>query len=64
MASETHSFSRHAAPPKPAVRPWLLVPVVALALFFVLRAVRTAPDPHLVPAPASMAEAAEPAPGP
>lgn len=60
MASETHSFSGHASPPKPAVWPWLLVPVAALALFFMLRAVR-APDPHLVPAPASMAEAAEPA---
>jgi hypothetical protein len=29
----------------PAVWPWLLIPLVALALFFILRSVRAEPDP-------------------
>ncbi len=45
MAPESHASGGHASPPRPAVWPWLLVPVVALALFFTLRAVRSTPGP-------------------
>jgi len=45
---------------RPAVWPWLLLPLATLALFFALRAVKK--DPPLFSVPASDA-AAEPAPG-
>jgi hypothetical protein len=31
---------------RPAVWPWLLLPLVALAMFFALRTVKQAPDRH------------------
>jgi hypothetical protein len=44
---------------QPAVWPWLLLPLVTLALFFALRAVKDAPSSHSTPSDV----AAEPAPG-
>jgi hypothetical protein len=35
----------------PAVWPWLLIPLVALALFFALRSVRSGPDAAASAAP-------------
>jgi hypothetical protein len=37
--------SRKPSERMPAVWPWLLIPLVALALFFILRSVRAEPDP-------------------
>lgn len=53
------STSTGSAERQPAVWPWLLLPLVALALFFALRAVK---DPsRLLATPSDVA--AEPAPG-
>lgn len=62
MAPETSSSAAGTAPAKSAVWPWLLVPVVALVLFFTLRAVRSAPDASGAPAPVQAASPATPAP--
>ncbi len=61
MAPDSHPPAEHHAPTKPAVWPWLLVPVVALALFFTLRAVRSTPEVPAFSPGASASEAAVPA---
>jgi hypothetical protein len=43
--------------PRPAVWPWLLLPLVVLAMFFALRAVTPAPR-HAANAPATVESAA------
>ena len=51
-----------ARPPerRPAVWPWLLVPLVTLAMFFTLRSFRTTTAP--LPEPGAQVESAAPAP--
>ena len=44
----TPSSSAAAVERRPAVWPWLLLPLVALALFFTLRSVKGAPQRHAV----------------
>jgi hypothetical protein len=52
--------SRKPGERRPAVWPWLLIPLVALALFFALRSVRSSPDAAASATPA----VASPAGGP
>jgi hypothetical protein len=40
------STSASTAERRPAVWPWLLLPLVALTMFFALRTVKQAPAPH------------------
>jgi len=51
------STSASTAERRPAVWPWLLLPLVALTMFFALRTVKQAPDRH-----AAHPDAAEAAP--
>jgi hypothetical protein len=46
MSDPTPSTSAGSAERQPAVWPWLLLPLVALALFFALRTVKQAPLRH------------------
>ncbi len=43
---------------RPAVWPWLLLPLVALTMFFALRTVKQAPERHAAHAADAAAEAA------
>lgn len=42
------STSASTAERRPAVWPWLLLPLVALTMFFALRTVKQAPERHLM----------------
>jgi hypothetical protein len=59
-----HSTPAGLAERRPAVWPWLLLPLVALSLFFALRTVKQAPQRHAAHAEsateAASGEAAEP----
>jgi hypothetical protein len=44
----SHTSFAGAAERRPAVWPWLLLPLVALTLFFALRTVKPAPSHHAV----------------
>ena len=65
MSSDpTHFPSASTAERRPAVWPWLLLPLVALALFFALRSVKQAPlreasHPDVAVGDAASGEAAE-----
>jgi hypothetical protein len=45
-ADPSTSASASTAERRPAVWPWLLLPLVALTMFFALRTVKEAPDRH------------------